>query len=75
MIQTFSEALADREAKGMLQATRDAIVLLAKSLHEVLPKGFEEKLNAIANLDRLHQVLEQIPRVRSLEEIVFEPAH
>ncbi len=79
MIQTFSEALADREARGeargMLQATRDAIILLARSIHKVLPKGFEEKLNGTANLDRLHQILEQVPKVRSLEEIVFESAH
>ncbi len=83
MIQTFSEALADREARGeakgksegMLQATRDAIVLLARSLHRVLPTGFEEKLNAIANLDRLRQILGQVPKVRSLEEIVFESGH
>ncbi len=79
MIQTFSEALADREArgeaKGMLRATRDAIVLLARSLHKALPRGFEENLNAIANLDRLRQILEQVPKVRTLEEIVFESAH
>ncbi len=74
MIQTFSEALAASEARGMLQATRDAIILLAKSFHKVLPKGFEEKLNGIANLDLLHQILEQVPKVRSLEEIVFESA-
>ncbi len=87
MIQTFSEALADSKtegktegkaegkAEGMLQATRDAIVLLARSIHKVLPAGFEEKLSSIANLDRLQQILEQIPKVRSLEEIVFEPVH
>ncbi len=79
MIQTFSEALADSKtegkAEGMLQATRDAIVLLARSIHKVLPTGFEEKLSSIANLDRLQQILEQVPKVRSLEEIVFEPVH
>ena len=81
MIQTFSEALAEREARGkaegkaegMLQATRDAIVLLAKSLHGELPEGFAEKLDAIDSLERLHQILELVPKVRSLGEIDLEP--
>ncbi len=71
MIQTFSAALADSKAEGV----RGAIVLLARSFHKILPAGFEEKLNAINSLDRLYQILEQIPRVRSLEEIAFEPVH
>ncbi len=75
MIQTFSEALADSKAEGEAKGVRGAIVLLARSFHKILPAGFEEKLNAINNLDRLYQIMEQIPRVRSLEEIAFEPAH
>ncbi len=75
MIQTFSEALADREERGKAEGVRDGIILLARSLHKVLPAGFEEQLNAVAKLDRLYQVLEQIPKVRSLEDVVFEPLH
>ncbi len=77
MIQTFSEALADREARGeargRLKESRTAIVHLAKSFHKELPEGFEEKLDAIEDLERLHEVLELVPRVRSLGEIDLEP--
>lgn len=77
MIQTFSEALAAREARGealgeargKLLATRQAIVLLARSMHGGLPDGFTEKLDLIDDLGRLYEVLELVPKVNKLEEI------
>ncbi len=73
MIQTCSEALVDRETRGALQATRRAIVLLARNRHAELPDGFEERLEAIENLSRLYAILEQVPDVASLEELDLKP--
>ena len=75
MIQTLSEAKADCRAEGGLTATRKAIVHLARSIHKTLSDGFEEKLNAVDDLERLFAILEQVPKVRSLDEIVFKPSH
>jgi Lhr-like helicase len=75
MIQTLSEAMRDSEARGEargeLRATRRAILLMTKENHEALPAGFEEHLNAIDDLERLFKILEQVPRVASLDEIVL----
>ncbi len=54
------------------RATRQAIVLLAKHLHRSLPDGFEEKLEAVDNLSRLYEILEQVTKV-SLDEIDLSP--
>ena len=77
MVITWEDALEERETKGRtegrtegkLEASRDAIVLLAKHRHGQLPEAFEEKLEAIDDLDRLHQILEQVSDVSSLEEL------
>ena len=73
MAVTWEEALAEREAKGLaegkLTATRQAITLLAKHCFGSLPEGFEEKLEAIDDLGRLYEILEQVPDSRTVEEL------
>lgn len=77
MAQTYSEALADREARGEAQGKlagcRDAIARFAKALHGELPENFQEKLNAIDSLERLHDILELVPKAGSLDEIDLGP--
>lgn len=73
MVVTWEEALASRETigetRGKLDATRESIALLAKSCNCEVSPDFEEKLNAIADLDRLHRILERIPHVNSVEKL------
>ena len=85
MAVTWEEALAEREAigeakglaegeargeaKGKLIATRQAITLLAKHCFRSLPAGFEEKLEAIDDLGRLYEILEQVHEARTVEEL------
>lgn len=81
MVITWEDALADRyaegraegeargRAEGELQATRRAIVLLARHRHFELPDGFGERLEAIDSLQWLYEILEQVPDVTSLEEL------
>jgi len=68
-----AEGQARGRAEGELQATRRAIVLLARHRHEELPDGFEERLGAIHSLKRLYEILEQISDVASLEELDLAP--
>ena len=74
MIQTLSEALAEREARGeargKITATREAIILLAQSLHQEIPDHFRASLDEITDLRRLYEILEAVPRVDSLEELL-----
>ncbi len=82
MIQTLSEALADQKAEGValgkaegvalgkIMATREAIALLARSLHKDLPNGFLKKLDEIDDIRRLYEILESIPRSKSLQELL-----
>jgi hypothetical protein len=81
MAVTWEEALAEREAigeakglaegeaKGKLIATRQAITLLAKHCFRSLPAGFEEQLEAIDDLGRLYEILEQVHEARTIEEL------
>ncbi|MCP4657150.1 MAG: hypothetical protein GY856_17210 [bacterium] len=77
MVITWEDALAERWAAGLaegkLDATRQAIVLLAKHHHGSLPADFEEKLEAIDDLSRLYEILEQVTEVRSLDELDLSP--
>ena len=68
-----AKGLAQGEARGKLTATRQAITLLAKHCFGSLPVGFEEKLEAIDDLGRLHDVLEQIPDVGAAQGLDLSP--
>ena len=48
-------------------------VRVAKHRHGQLPDGFEEKLEAIDDLSRLYEILEQVSDVSSLEELGLTP--
>jgi hypothetical protein len=77
MVITWEDALEARYTKGRdegaLQTARRAIVLLARHRHRQLPAGFEKKLEAIADLSRLYEILEQMEDVRGLEELDLTP--
>ncbi len=77
MVITWEDALEERwaegKAEGKIEATRQAIILLAKHHHGSLPNGFEEKLEAIGDLSRLYEILEQVTEVRSLEALDLSP--
>jgi hypothetical protein len=64
-----AKGLAEGEAKGKLIATRQAITLLAKHCFRSLPAGFEEQLEAIDDLGRLYEILEQVHEARSVGEL------
>ncbi len=68
-----TEGETEGETKGRTKEARNAIVLLARHRHGELPDGFEEKLEAIHSLRRLHQVLEQVFDGVSLEELDLTP--
>jgi hypothetical protein len=58
------------EARGKLDATRQAIVLLAEKRPDLpLPDDFVARLDAIADLPRLHEILELILDVRNFDEL------
>ena len=85
MVITWEDALKERYTAGLdkgrdegrdegaLQATRRAVVLLAKHRYAQLPDGFEDKLEAISDLSRLYEILEQLADVHSLEELDLTP--
>ena len=73
MVVTWEQALKASRAEGRIEgkaeATRTAIIRLARHcLHDVAP-DFEEKLRAIEDLDRLYEILERVPDVSSTEEL------
>ena len=82
MIQTLSEALADQKAEGValgkaegvalgkIMATREAITLLARSLYKDLPDCLQERLDEIDDIQRLYEILESMPRSKSLQELL-----
>ena len=84
MLLTWDEALAQEraqgeakgrtegEAQGLLKATREAIVLVAERRHGAVPASFVEALEKIDDLSRLHELLDQVLTVSSLEELDLE---
>jgi len=64
-----AKGLAAGEARGKLIATRQAIVLLARHCFRSLPAGLEEKLEAIDDLGRLYEILEQVHEARTVEDL------
>ena len=80
MVVTWDEAQAEREQQGMrqgrtegkLQATREAILLLAGKRRDLaVPEDFAARLDAVEDLDRLHDALERLFDVRSIDELGF----
>lgn len=72
MILTWEEALADREAKGEAKGTREAIWLLMKHRFRLDASSLaqqHEKLQAISDLDRLHEILENASRAERFEDV------
>jgi hypothetical protein len=69
MVVTWEEALEEREAKGKGEATRKAIVLLARRFHRDIPPDFEETLAAIRDLDQLYRILERVVDAPSIAEL------
>ena len=68
-----AEGEARGRADGEFQATRRAIVLLARHRHEALPGDFEDRLEAIDSLERLYEILEQVSDGTSLEDLGLTP--
>ena len=81
MVITWEDALADREAKGeakgevkgKTEAARDHILRILQRRLESVPAFVREKLDAIQNLERLEEILDQAIVVRSVDELVLEP--
>ena len=85
MAVTWEEALAESRAEGeaegrargiaegraevQIAAIQDAILLLADRFWNEVPDEFAEKIRPIHDLDRLHDLLEQILRGRSAAEL------
>ncbi len=73
MIDLWEEEVSTRVAQGVAQGTlaeaRRAVMLLVKSCKLEMTPDFEEKLDTIDNLERLHRILEQIPHVRSTAKL------
>jgi len=81
MVITWEEALEEREAtgeargltlgeaRGKLEATRDAILLLWRRLTGGDVAALENRLAEIEDLDRLHEILERVVDAQSLEDL------
>ena len=85
MIVTWDEALADKEARGRaegeakgrvighIEAAQEAALRAARRRFGPLPRGFEEKIRAIEDLERLYEILDRTLEARSLAGIDLEP--
>ena len=73
MVITWEDALADREAKGEAKATRSHILRILQRRLESVPAYVREKVEAIQNLERLEEILDQALVARSIDELVLEP--
>jgi hypothetical protein len=73
MIVTWEEALAEREARGetrgQLEAAREADLRAARRRFGSFPAEFGDRLEAIDDLDRLSEILDQILEAESLDDI------
>ncbi len=77
MVLTWQEALAESITQGESQGwtrgrvaeAREAVVLVVRNKWGSPPNGFVAKLEAIDDLDRLHEIMEQALNVHSLDEI------
>lgn len=69
MVQTWDEAIAASKEEGREEATRQAIGLALKHSCGSAPDEVMEKLNAINDLSRLYEILEQAMKIRSIDEL------
>jgi len=73
MVVTWEQALeasrAEGRVEGKAEATRTAIMRLARRCLPDVAPSFEEKLRAIGDLDRLYEILERVPDVSSTEDL------
>jgi hypothetical protein len=67
----WQEDLDAYKVYGALEEARKAILLMAKKLKLEVSEDFEDKLEAINDLERFHRILEQIPDVHSTGELDF----
>ena len=77
MILTLQEAIDDSEARGKVEGkveeARKAVLLVVEHRWGSPQDDFVAKLEAIDDLDRLHEILEQALKVSSLDEIDLSP--
>jgi hypothetical protein len=69
MVVTWEEALAEREARGQLEAAREADLRAARRRFGSLPAEFEDRLGDIDDLERLYEILDQVLEAESLDDI------
>ena len=63
--------LAEGEKRGLLIATRQAILLMARKRPAfVVPEDAEARLEAIDDLDRLHKILDNVLGAASFEDLL-----
>ncbi|MCP4660746.1 MAG: hypothetical protein GY856_35540, partial [bacterium] len=80
MVLTWQEALAESDTqgeargrtRGRVEEAREAVVLVVRSKWGSPPNGFVARLEAIDDLDRLHEIMEQALNVHSLDEIELD---
>lgn len=63
-----AEGRTEGRTEGRLAATHEAILLLARKRRD-LPDDFESSILAIEDFDRLHEILDRILEVRSVDEL------
>jgi len=68
----MGRALAESRQEGEVKATRKAVLRLSRSCQLEVSADFEKKLDAIDDLDRLYQILEQVPRVKSIDKLKLD---
>jgi hypothetical protein len=73
MILTLQEAMADSKAEGKVEEARKAVLLVVEHRWGSLQEDFVAKLEAVGDLDRLHEIMEQALKVSSLDEIDLSP--
>ncbi len=77
MAVTWEEALEEREARGraeglsegQIEAARKAILLMAGKFWSEVPARLAEQLETIQEPERLYEILERVPEVRSVEDL------
>ncbi len=73
MVLTWQEALAESDTqgrtRGRIEEAREAVVLVVRNKWGSPPNDFLARLEAIDDLDRLHEIMEQALNVHSLDEI------
>ncbi len=73
MVITWEDALAASKTEGKAEAARNHILRILQRRLDSVPSFVRTKLDAIDNVERLEEILDQAIVVSSADELVLEP--